>query len=100
MKVLAIIDLAATADRAEVFCRLNEELGESWKLFSENVIREAYATGDPTRVVFVLETGDLAAAETALGSLPLVKDGHFTVEFIELRPFSNWSRLFAEPHGA
>jgi hypothetical protein len=58
MKVLAIVDLSATADRAEVFRRLNEELRESWRLFSEDVIREAYATGDPTRVVFVLEAVD------------------------------------------
>jgi hypothetical protein len=87
--------LELTADRAEVFRHLNEELRESWKLFSANVIREA-ATGDPIRIVFVLEAADLGAAETALQQLPLVKDGQFTIQFIELRPFSNWARLFAE----
>ncbi len=94
MKVLAIVDLSATADRAELVRRLNEELRESWKLFSADVIREAYATGDPTRVVFVLETGDIAAARTALQQLPLVAIGYFTIQLIELRPFSNWARLF------
>ncbi len=96
MKILAIVDLSATADRGEVFRRLNEELRESWKLFSANVIREAYATADPTRVVFVLEADDLAAADAALRQLPLVELGFFTVQYIELRPFSNWSRLFTE----
>jgi hypothetical protein len=99
MKVLAIVDISTTADRAEVVRRLNEELRESWKLFSANVIREAYATADPTRVVFVLEAGDLAAAQAALRQLPLVESGHFTVQLIELRPFANWARLFADPHG-
>jgi hypothetical protein len=98
MKVLALIGLSATADKAEVFRRLNEELRESWKLFAGNVIREAYATGDPTRVVFVLEVSDMAAAEKALNQLPLVQMGYFNVQFIELRPFSNWARLFGEPH--
>jgi hypothetical protein len=97
MKVLAIVDLSATADRAEVFRRLNEELRESWRLFSEDVIREAYATGDPTRVVFVLEAVDPAAAEAALQRLPLVQIGYFTIQLIDLRPFANWSRLFATP---
>lgn len=97
MKVLAIVDLSATADRAEVVRRLNEELRESWRLFSENIIRKAYATADPTRVVFVLEASDLAAAEAALQQLPLVQRGYFTVQCMELRPFSNWARLFATP---
>jgi hypothetical protein len=97
MKVLAIVDLSATADRAELVRRLNEELRESWKLFSANVIREAYATADPTRVVFVLEADDLADAEATLRRLPLVQMGLFTVQYVELRPFSNWARLFAEP---
>jgi hypothetical protein len=96
MKVLAIVDLSATADRAEVFRRLDEELRESWKLFSANVIREAYATGDPTRVVFVLEANDLSTAETALQQLPLVQMGYFSVAYIELRPFANWARLFVQ----
>jgi hypothetical protein len=96
MKVLAIVDLSSTADRAEVFRRLDEELRESWKLFSANIIREAYATGDPTRVVFVLEADNREAAEAALQQLPLVQLGYFTVAFIELRPFANWARLFAK----
>jgi hypothetical protein len=95
VKVLAIVDLSETADRTEVFRRLDEELRESWKLFSANVIREAYATDDAARVVFVLETGDLAAAENALHELPLVQLGYFKVQLIELRPFSNWARMFA-----
>jgi hypothetical protein len=45
----------------------------------------------------VLEVADLAAAEAALQRLPLVRIGYFTIHFIELRPFVNWSRLFAAP---
>jgi hypothetical protein len=61
-----------------------------------SVIREAYATGDPTRVVFVLEANDLSTAETALQQLPLVQMGYFSVAYIELRPFANWARLFVQ----
>jgi hypothetical protein len=97
MKILTIIELAASADVSEVRRNLNAELRESWKLFSEDILREAYTTDDSGRVVFVLEAIDRAAAETELRRLPLVKLGYFSVRLIELRPFSNWARLFSEP---
>ena len=96
MKVLAVVSLAASADLSEVRRLLVEELRGSWTLFSENIVREAYMTDDPSRVVFVLEAEDLAAAEGRLQKLPLVKSGAFTLQLIELRPFANWARLFAD----
>ena len=96
MKVLAVVNLAASADISELQHHLSDELRESWKLFSANVIREAYMTDDPSRVVFVFEAENTIAAETRLQELPLIKRGVFTVQLIELRPFTNWTRLFAE----
>ena len=58
-------------------------------------MREAYATPSPTRVVFVLEAADAEAALEHLRKLPLVATGLLRVELIELRPFVNWSLLFA-----
>jgi hypothetical protein len=46
-------------------------------------------------VVFVLEAQDAADARASLQQLPLIADGVFTAELIELHPFVNWSRLFA-----
>jgi len=37
-----------------------------------------------------------AQAEEHLRKLPLVAAGHFSLELIELRPFVNWSMLFAQ----
>ncbi len=67
----------------------------AWGLFSENIIREAYATDDPARVIFILEVDTLAAAERRLSALPLVANGSFTVQLSELRPFANWQMLFS-----
>jgi hypothetical protein len=96
MKVLAVVCLAASADMSEVRSHLRDELRGSWTLFSENIIREAYLTDDPARIVFVLEAENLSAAEAHLKTLPLVKSGSFTLQLIELRPFVNWERLFGE----
>jgi hypothetical protein len=95
MKIMAIVTLASSAKLSEVGRLLKDELRGSWKLFSENIIREAYATDDPARIVFVLETVDVAAARTHVQTLPLVRQGDFDMQLIELRPFANWARLFS-----
>ena len=95
MKVLAIIDVAPGADMAELRKALPEEIMGSWGLFASGVLREAYATASPTRVVFVLEVESAVAADAHLRRLPMVAAGLMKMEYVELRPFVNWSALFA-----
>jgi hypothetical protein len=95
MKVLALIDVAPGADMAELRKVLPGEIKGSWGLFASGVLREAYATASPTRVVFVLEADSAAAAEAHLRPLPMVAAGLVKIEYVELRPFVNWSALFA-----
>jgi hypothetical protein len=95
MKVLAIIDVATGAHFDEIRPKLAEELRGSWALFASGVLREAYATSVPTRVVFVLEVGDVASAEAHLHTLPLIATGLLSVQLVELRPFANWAVLFS-----
>jgi hypothetical protein len=95
MKVLAIIDVSPGANMAELRKALPEEIKGSWGLFATGVLREAYATASPTRVVFVLEADGAAAAEAHLRPLPMVAAGLVKIEYLELRPFVNWSALFA-----
>jgi len=95
MKVLAIIDVKPEADLESMRKELPHELQGSWQLFVRDVLREAYATPTPTRVVFVLEADGAPAAEAHLRGLTLVAAGLLHVELIELRPFMNWGLLFA-----
>ena len=96
MKILAILDVSPGAPMEIVRAKLANELKGSWALFASGVLREAYAAATPTRVVFVLEAEDAAHAEEHLRKLPLVAAGHFNFEIVELRPFVNWSMLFAQ----
>jgi hypothetical protein len=41
------------------------------------------------------EANDATAAERLLAPLPLVAAEMFRIEWVELRPFVNWSMLFA-----
>ena len=99
MKILAMVEVAEGADRTRLRADLATELEGSWALFAAGVLREAYATEEPGRVVFVLDTPDREAAARALDSLPRVAAGLFRVELVELRPFVNWSLLFAPARG-
>jgi hypothetical protein len=95
MKLLAIIDVAPSAAMDVVRNELANELKQSWSLFVSGVLREAYATASPTRLIFVLEAESVAHAGEQLRGLPLIAAGHFRFELIELRPFVNWSILFS-----
>jgi hypothetical protein len=95
MKILAIIDLVSGTQMDTIRAELANEIKKSWALFAAGVVREAYATAVPTRVIFVLEAKDTADAQRHLRELPLVAAGHFSLQLIELRPFVNWSMLFA-----
>ena len=66
MKVLAIIDVVAGADMERVRAKIADELRGSWALFASGVLREAYATAKPTRVLFVLEAENAAQADEQL----------------------------------
>jgi len=94
MKILAIIDVVAGARMDEVRASLVDELKGSWNLFSAGIVREAYATETPTRVVFVMEAASVEDAKAHLAPLPLVAAGHVRTEFVELMPFVNWQLLF------
>lgn len=95
MKVLAVVEVAPGARMEDVRARLAAELRESWALFASGVLREAYATASPGCVVFMLEAEDAGHAEMQLRKLPLVAEGLLRLELTELRPFTNWSLLFA-----
>jgi hypothetical protein len=96
MKVLALLSLVPEAQLGTVRSELADELRGSWALYASGVLREVYATDDPKRVAFVMEAEDAAAARRQLAPLPLVAAGMFNVECLELRPFVNWSMLFAQ----
>jgi hypothetical protein len=95
VKVLAIIDVAPNANMDRIRAELRDQLKGSWSLFSAGVLREAYATVIPTRVVFVLEAGSVTEADERLRALPLIAAGLLRAELVELRPFVNWSMLFS-----
>ena len=95
MKIIALIDVTHGVSIGTLRAEIANELKGSWELFASGVLREAYATATPSRLIFILETDSTARAKEHLRKLPLVAAGLLRHELIELRPFVNWAMLFA-----
>lgn len=96
MRFLAIGRLREGSDAGDIAGLAPAEMRALWQLYCDGVVREAYSPGGPGAVL-LLETTARHDAETALSGLPLAADGVIDFELIELRPFSAFAILFADP---
>lgn len=73
---------------------LRAEAGRVWELQQAGILREIYFRQDESAAVLVLECADVAEAQRALATLPLVQAGLIIFEIIPLRPYPGLARLF------
>ena len=72
------------------------EAARVWELYQAGVFRELYFRQDRSDAVLVLECADVAEANQALNTLPLVKEGLIAFDIIPLIPYPGFARLFAK----
>ncbi len=94
MKILALEHEkpGVTADRFQPLLR--DEAARLYQLVQSGFVRETYFRADRHDAVLVLECVDLAEAQAALDTLPLVASGLIRFELIPLVPYNGWERLF------
>ncbi|HEY3295466.1 MAG TPA: superoxide dismutase [bacterium] len=95
MKILALEKNIGARD-ARFEPHLKAEAQRVWELVQDGTLREIYFRTDVTEAVLMLECPDLAAAQAALNSLPLVREGLIAFELLPLKPYPGFARLFAE----
>ena len=94
MKILAL-EVEAEGVRPEQYPpHLKAEARAVWELYQSGVIRELYFRADRSAAVLVLEGENTGEAQEILASLPLVKAGLITFDFIPLVPYPGFARLF------
>jgi muconolactone delta-isomerase len=95
MRILAIErPVAGVADDAFTPEIRVAEARRAWDLHQAGVIRELYFHADEAMAVLVLECPDLAEADAALASLPMVSAGLIEFEVLPLRAYPGFERLF------
>lgn len=71
-----------------------EEAQRVWELYQQGVIRELYFRSDRPEAVLMLECETVEQAAELLLTLPLVKAGLIMFDYVPLRAYPGFARLF------
>jgi hypothetical protein len=97
--VMVIIAVKAGVTRKQVMAIMPAEIRQTVQLYLNGKIREWYSRGDSRGVVLLLETRDVAEAQTIMEGLPLAKQNLVDHEYIAVGPLLPLGLLTANPDG-
>jgi hypothetical protein len=97
MLVLFVSSAKDTATLDALQASLRQEVAMAWDYYKSGFLREIFSRQDRPGAVAFFECESLAAAETQLLELPLVRKGLIEFQLIPLSPFVNFELLFADP---
>ncbi len=95
--VMVILTVKAGVTREQVMAVMPAEIQQTVQLYFNGKIREWYSRGDGRGVVFLLDTRDVAEAQTIMESLPLAKQNIVDHEYIAVGPLLPLRLLMANP---
>lgn len=84
--VFALLKAKPGVTREQVMAIMPAEIRETVKLYLEGKIRDWYAREDGKGAIFLLNTRDIAEAESIMESLPLAKTHLLDHEYIAVGP--------------
>ena len=95
--VMVIITVKEGVTREQVMAVMPAEIRQTVQLYLNGKIREWYSRGDGRGVVLLLETRDVAEAQTIMEGLPLAKQNLMDHEYIAVGPLLPLGLLTANP---
>ena len=95
--VLATLTVKADADRTKLPGVMPSEVRDTVRLYLDGKIQQWYARADGRGVVFILNAASVADAKALTDTLPLVKAGLVTFDYMALTPLTPLRMLLAEP---
>ena len=95
--VFALLKAKPGVTREQVMTLMPAEIRETVKLYLNGKIREWYSRGDGRGAVFLLDTRDVAEAQTIMEGLPLAKQNIVDHEYIAVGPLLPLGLLTANP---
>ena len=95
--VMVIITAKAGVTREQVMAVMPAEIRQTVQLYLNGKIREWYSRGDGRGVVLLLDTRDVAEAQTIMEGLPLAKQNIVDHEYIAVGPLLPLGLLTANP---
>jgi len=95
--VMVILTVKPGITREQVMAVMPAEIRETVQLYLGGKIREWYSRGDGRGVVFLLDAGDVAAAEAIMEDLPLARQNLMDHEYIAVGPLLPLRLLMTNP---
>jgi hypothetical protein len=95
--VVVMITVKAGVTREQVMAVMPAEIRQTVQLYLTGKIREWYSRGDGRGVLFLLDTKDVAEAQTIMEGLPLAKQNIVDHEYIAVGPLLPLGLLAANP---
>src|ERR1700752_3948585 len=95
--VMVILSVKAGVTREQVVAVMPAEIRQTVQLYLNGKIREWYSRGDGRGVVLLLDTRDVAEAQTIMEGLPLAKQDLMDHEYIAIGPLLPLRLLMAKP---
>jgi hypothetical protein len=95
--VMVILTVKAGVTREQVMAVMPAEIRATVQLYLNGKIREWYSRGDGRGVVLLLDTREVAEAQTIMESLPLGKANLVDDEYIAVGPLAPLGLLLANP---
>ncbi len=95
--VMVILTVKAGVTREQVMTVMPAEIRQTVQLYLNGKIREWYSRGDGLWVVLLLDTRDVAHAQTIMEGLPLVKQNLMDHEYIAVGPLLPLRLLMTNP---
>jgi hypothetical protein len=98
--VLAMLTVNADRSRDDLQKVMPSEVHDTLKLYLDGKILQWFGRADGKGVIFVINAGSVADAKAITDTLPLVKGGFASFDFIALTPLTPLSRLLSESPNA
>jgi hypothetical protein len=95
--VIVILTVKAGVTREQVMAVMPAEIRQTVQLYLNGKIREWYSRGDGRGVVLLLDTRDIAEAQTIMEGLPLAKQNLMDHDYIAVGPLMPLRLLVANP---
>jgi hypothetical protein len=95
--VMVILTVKAGVTREQVMGVMPAEIRQTVQLYLNGKIREWYSRGDGRGAVFLLDSRDVAEAQTIMETLPLAKQNLMDHEYIAVGPLLPLRLLMANP---
>jgi hypothetical protein len=95
--VMVILTVKAGVTREQVMAVMPAEIRQTVQLYLNGKIREWYSRGDGRGVILLLDTRDVAEAQTTMEGLPLARQNLIDHEYIAVGPLLPLGLLAANP---